>query len=333
VTNAAQYFFNKGGVVVMSAGNNATFDPSADNPYVLTVSATDSTDAITSWSNTGNLIDVAAPGDWIYTTNNGGGYGAWAGTSFSAPITAGVAALVMSANPNLSPAQVQNIVKTSADDLGTAGWDARYGAGRVNASRAVNQAFSTGSAPGDSAPPTVSFSSPSNGSTVSGVLSVQVSASDNVGVSSVSLSIDGSSLGSDTTAPYSFSLNTASYNTGNHTLTATARDAAGNTSSASITINVSNVSDTVPPVPLITAPSNGGTVSGNVVIYAMATDNVKVTKIELYVDNVLKNTSNGSTAQMRWNTKQASAGVHTLKARALDAAGNSASVSITVTKQ
>src|SRR5438445_434046 len=62
VASAAQYFQSKGGVVAMAAGNESTFVSSADNPYVLTVSATDSNDALTSWSNTGNNIDLAAPG-------------------------------------------------------------------------------------------------------------------------------------------------------------------------------------------------------------------------------------------------------------------------------
>src|SRR5262249_39732123 len=75
VTSAAQYFQSKGGVVTMSAGNYSTFVSAADNPYVLTVSATDSNDLLTTFSNYGNIIDLAAPGVGIYSTDNGGGYG------------------------------------------------------------------------------------------------------------------------------------------------------------------------------------------------------------------------------------------------------------------
>jgi len=72
VTSAAQYFQSRNGVVTVSAGNESTFDATADNPYVLTVSATDGNDSLTYWSNTGNNIDLAAPGTGIYTTLRGG---------------------------------------------------------------------------------------------------------------------------------------------------------------------------------------------------------------------------------------------------------------------
>jgi subtilisin family serine protease len=62
VVSAAQYFQSKGGVVTVAAGNDGVYDSTADNPYVLTASATTSTDTVASWSNTGTNIDVAAPG-------------------------------------------------------------------------------------------------------------------------------------------------------------------------------------------------------------------------------------------------------------------------------
>src|ERR1041385_122030 len=74
VTSAATYFQNKGGVVVSAAGNQATFDATADNPSILTVSATDANDVLTTWSNTGNNVDLAAPGS-VFTTYKGRTYG------------------------------------------------------------------------------------------------------------------------------------------------------------------------------------------------------------------------------------------------------------------
>ena len=106
----------------MSAGNYATFDNTADNPSILTISATDSSDILYSWSNTGNNVDLAAPG-CVYTTMSGGGYGAPCGTSFSAPIVAGVAGLVLSASPNLTAAELTGRLRSNADDLGTPGFD------------------------------------------------------------------------------------------------------------------------------------------------------------------------------------------------------------------
>ena len=329
---AAQYFQSKGGVVTMSAGNDGAVLASPDNPYVLTVSATTSSDLKASWSTTGNLIDLSAPGVGIYATNRGGGYGSWSGTSFSAPIVAGVAALVISANPNLSPSQVQTILKTSADDLGTAGWDPTYGSGRVNAFRAVNLALSTAgnTTSGDTVAPKVGFGAPLNGNTTSGTMSVQINATDDVGMTSVGFSVDGINWGTDTSSPYTFSLNTLSLTNGTHTLTATAIDTSGNTAAASIQVTVSNVADTTLPIPVITSPSNGATVNGNITVAAKATDNVAVTRFELYIDGAIRATSTASTVSVKWNTRNVTAGPHTLMAKACDAAGNCGITSIVV---
>lgn len=332
VSAAAQYLQSKGGVLTVAAGNSGTFDSSADNPYLLTISATDSNDVLATWSNTGNNVDLCAPGVGVMTTLSGGGYGSGTGTSFSAPVVAGVAALVISVNPSLTALQVQNALKQSADDLGPAGWDPSYGWGRVNAARAVSLALGTSSTP-DTTPPTVSFSSPASGATVSGTVSVQVAASDNVGVTSVSLSVDGSALGTDTSAPYSFSWNTTTATNGTHTLTATAADAAGNKSTAQITVTVSNSPpDTTPPTISITSPSAGATVSGtSVSVYVKATDNVGVVKVELYVDGAVSNTSTTAPFTTKWNTRKAASGAHTLQCKAYDAAGNvGTSASLTV---
>src|SRR5215471_1160774 len=91
VSSAGQYLQSKGGVLAVAAGNYSTFDSSPDNPYMLVVSATDQNDVLATWSNTGNNVDLSAPGVSIRTTTNGGTYGAGSGTSFSAPIVAGVA--------------------------------------------------------------------------------------------------------------------------------------------------------------------------------------------------------------------------------------------------
>ncbi len=98
--------------------------------------------------------------------------------------------------------------------------------------------------PTDTTPPTVSITSPASGATVSGTTTVSASASDNVGVAGVQFFVDGSALGAeDTTSPYSASWNTTSVANGSHSLTARARDAAGNsTTSGAVTVTVSNAS-------------------------------------------------------------------------------------------
>jgi len=331
VTSAAQYFQGKGGVVTSSAGNYSTFSNSVDNPYILTVSATDYFDVIYSYSNTGKNIDVAAPGD-SFSTQMGGGYVSTGGTSYSAPIVAGVAALVLSANPSLSANQVQDIVKQSADDLGAAGWDPIYGAGRVNAARAVSMAAAGGTV--DTVPPAVGFMYPNNGLDVSGPITVQISATDNSGVSAVELSVDGTSIGSTAISPYAFQWDSRLVANGSHSFSARATDLRGNVSSSSITVNVRNlIVDTTPPSIAISSPANGSKVSLNLPVYVNASDNTNVARVDLYVDGVLVSASSSAPFTTKWNTKKVATGAHNLQCRAYDAVGNSgASQIVTVYK-
>jgi hypothetical protein len=103
--------------------------------------------------------------------------------------------------------------------------------------------------PPDTTPPTVSLSVPANGATVTGAsVTVSATASDNVGVSGVQFKLDGANLNSeDTSSPYSITWNSTTAANGSHTLTAIARDAAGNTTvSTSRTVTVSNTSTPKP---------------------------------------------------------------------------------------
>ena len=96
--------------------------------------------------------------------------------------------------------------------------------------------------PPDTTAPTVSITAPAPGSTASGTIIVTASASDNVGVASVQFVLDGANLGAaDTTSPYAVAWDTTTATNGSHTLTAVARDAAGNSgTSAPATVTVSN---------------------------------------------------------------------------------------------
>jgi hypothetical protein len=102
----------------------------------------------------------------------------------------------------------------------------------------------TAQAPGDTTPPTVSITSPTSG-TVTGTVSVQISASDASGIASVSLSANGSFVGSDSTAPFTISWDTTTVVNGSVQLVATATDASPNAnaaSSAPVTVTVNNAS-------------------------------------------------------------------------------------------
>src|SRR5207247_1609544 len=103
--------------------------------------------------------------------------------------------------------------------------------------------------PADTTPPTVRITSPSDGQTISETVMLTASASDNVGVIGVQFRIDGLNFGAeDTSAPYSIPWNTASVSDGSHTITAVARDAAGNhTESTTVTVTVANNAPPPPP--------------------------------------------------------------------------------------
>src|SRR5207244_2069965 len=184
--------------------------------------------------------------------------------------------------------EVYTPVGTSQADPGlTANTTYRY---RVRATDAAGNVSSYSSivsgttpSPADSTPPAVSITSPASGATVSGTVSVVATASDNVGVVGVQFKLDGANLGGeDTSSPYTVSWNTATASNGAHSLTAIARDAAGNqTTSAAVTVTVNNAAaDTTAPTVSITAPAAGATVSSTVSVAATASDNVGVIGVQ-----------------------------------------------------
>jgi glutamine amidotransferase PdxT len=191
---------------------------------------------------------------------------------------------------------------------------------------------------GDTTPPAVSITGPAGGATVSGTVTLTATATDNVGVAGVQFKLDGVNVGTeDTSSPYSRTWNAATASNGTHTLTAVARDAAGNqTTSAAVTVTVSNAGtgDTTPPAVSITAPAAGATVSGNVTLSATATDNVGVAGVQFQLDGVdVGEEENTLPYLITWDTTTASNGTHTLTAVARDAAGNqttSAAVTVTI---
>ena len=96
--------------------------------------------------------------------------------------------------------------------------------------------------PPDTTPPTVSLTSPTAGSTISGTHTMTATAGDNVGVTRVEFYIDGTLRNTDTSAPFSYNVNTTTLSNGNHTFRARAYDAANNSTwSTTITATVNNV--------------------------------------------------------------------------------------------
>jgi subtilisin family serine protease len=327
--SAADYVWNRNGIIFACAGNTGTNSPQypAACNTVIAVSDINSADTLSPSSTYGSFISLSAPGTNILTTNSDGGYGGWSGTSFASPVAAGVATLVVAANPQLSNASIVNILRNNSDDLGAAGFDTSYGHGRVNAYRAV---VAAGVAPADSTAPTVAITSPSSGSTVSGTVNVPITSSDAVGVTKVEFYLDGGLAASSTQPSGTFTWDTLGSSNGAHTLRALAYDVAGNVgSSANVGVNVQNnvavITDTVAPTALITSPTVGTSVPRNLKVSTSTTDNVRVVRVELYFDGSLAASSSTSSATFSLSTGKWARGSHTLQLLAYDAAGNAGS--------
>ncbi len=200
--------------------------------------------------------------------------------------------------------------------------------------QAVKKALYGGSSTADTTPPTVSLTSPTSGASLTGIVALAATATDNVGVAGVQFKVDGTNVGAEVTvAPYTASLNVATLTAGTHTISAVARDAAGNTSTASVTVTVIlSTSDTTPPTVSLTSPANGSTVLGTISVSANASDNVGVAGVQFTVDGANFG-SELTTApySISLNTTQYANGSHTIAAVARDAAGNKSTASASVT--
>ncbi len=186
----------------------------------------------------------------------------------------------------------------------------------------------------DTTPPQVAITSPTNQQVVSNTIQVIANASDNVGISKVDFYVDGTLSYTDTTSPYSFSLDTTKLVNGNHTLNAVAYDPNNNMSTSSIQVNVQNSSpDTTRPQVAITSPTNQQVVSNTIQVMANATDNVAVSKVAFYVDGSLKATDTTSPYMFSLDTKTLTNGAHVLNAIAYDTSNNTASSAVSVNVQ
>jgi len=110
VNNAVSAAVNSGVTMVVAAGNsnaNACNYSPASTPNSICVGATTNADARATYSNFGNCVHVFAPGTNIYATWLGNGYNTISGTSMACPHVAGQAAVILSENPNFTPAQVK----------------------------------------------------------------------------------------------------------------------------------------------------------------------------------------------------------------------------------
>ena len=183
--------------------------------------------------------------------------------------------------------------------------------------------------------PTVSVAKPSPSSQVSGTsVTIAADAFDDRRVESVQFFVDGNSISTDSSAPFSVGWNSTSVGNGSHSLTARATDDAGSqTTSAAVSVTVGN---SAPPTTSVDSP--GLPVSGTTTITASAADDFGVTRVELYVDGLLVGTDTAPNPwSFSWNTLAAALpfydGQHTLTTKAYDTHGQvttSAPGSVTV---
>ncbi len=175
IAKAAREGRNGKGCVILYAGGNDDLDYLnyyATHPDVIAVGASTSQDKHASYSNRGRELTIVAPsnGDWPITAaraswdegttirgpgafrywadgvSRGSGYKHFGGTSSATPLVAGICALMLSANPELSAKEVKEILTQTADKIGSPseyvnGYSVKFGYGRVNADRAVAEAI------------------------------------------------------------------------------------------------------------------------------------------------------------------------------------------------
>jgi ELWxxDGT repeat protein len=181
----------------------------------------------------------------------------------------------------------------------------------------------------DNTAPTAALNAPAQGAQLRGAVQLSATASDNQGVTRVEFYADAMLLGTDTSAPYALSWNTAGVADGAHTLLVRAYDAAGNvTPSAGVDVLVDNTA----PTTTLSAPAQNAHVRGLVQLSATATDNVGVVGVEFYDGPTLLGAVYAPPYELSWDTAGVADGLHVLTARAFDFAGNvSTSVEVGVT--
>ena len=157
---------NAGILVVAASGNSGSqiMEYPAGLRGVVSVGAVDETDLQADFSTFNRGVDITAPGVDILSTT-AGAYEEMSGTSMASPHVAGVAALIWSARPGLSVAQLEAVLRASAVDLGDPGRDNVYGSGRVDAEAALAEAVPSPlpdlePAPGFTDPLTITFTQP-----------------------------------------------------------------------------------------------------------------------------------------------------------------------------
>lgn len=140
--DAIKYAIEKGVTVVVAAGNggqdiNESFICPSHLEECIIVGSIDSAENRAKDSNYGETLDLMAPGIDINSTYLRGSYASFSGTSMATPYVSGAAAMLKLSNPSLTPAQIEELLKENAKDLGEVGRDAYYGYGMIDMSNLI----------------------------------------------------------------------------------------------------------------------------------------------------------------------------------------------------
>jgi len=140
LTRALAAAHAKGRILIAAVGNKGPKSPAlfpAADPNVIAVTATDSRDKLFDGANRGEHVAIAAPGVDILVPAPGNAYTMSTGTSFASAYVSGVAALLAERKPDLTPDAAKNVLMSTAHDLGPKGRDPQFGAGLMDANRAI----------------------------------------------------------------------------------------------------------------------------------------------------------------------------------------------------
>ena len=185
----------------------------------------------------------------------------------------------------------------------------------------------------DTTLPTVAVTSPAADSTVTGVVTVSVDASDNTGIDRVIFTVDATEIGQDSSLPFEQAWNTSLFPEGITQLSATAVDTSGNTHGAILTVTVTHApaADTTPPTVSITSLTDGSSVSGNITITADAADDAGVDRVIFMHGSNEIGQDTSAPFEQAFNTTTIANSTIQITAMAIDTSGNDALASVSVT--
>ncbi len=302
----------------------------ADGSYSLTAKATDNAGHESTSTPASVTVDNTAPTVSITSPANG-------------ELVSGTVQITATASDTNGVKQVEFFVDGASigvDTNGADGWSVNWntttyadGSYSLTAKATDNAGHESTSTPvsvtvDNNAAPTVSITSPADGSTVNKPVTIVANATDDAGVSSVAFYyVDGGTdvlIGNGTASGDVWTYSGWNPADGQYTLKAVATDTGGkSTTSAPVTITVVTP-DTTAPTVSITSPADGSTVAGVTTIIASATDDGTVTRVEFFVDGTsIGADENGADGwSVDWDTTGDVDGWHVLTAKATDDSNN-----------